>query len=177
MKKHKKAQLDYPIITFAAIIIGLIIFAPIALKIFVSIKAPVSSSLANVSNGGSTASANFNATMNPLINFWDKIVIFAFMVSTLLLFVSAFMIDAHPFWIVLYIFISFMLVIFTPSIMQAADGIYENANFGSEVGQLSFMNNLRTHFGEFLVGIIVITGIIIYGKISLFPSSGGGSKR
>lgn len=171
-KKNKRGQLDYPIITVIIIIFGLLIIAPVVLKIFINIKNPMAAQFANVT-GGATAAANFNKVMDTAINFWDKVIIAAFMLSMILLFISAFLIDTSPFWVILYIFISFMVIIFAPDIIGSLDAIYNSADFATEVSKLTFMDTLRIHFGEFLVGIIVITGIIIYGKIALFPSRGG----
>ena len=170
---NKKAQLDNPIIIFAMIIIGLLIFAPIVLKIFMTTQSSMSSSLGNLSSGGTIAAANFNAVMDTAISFWDKVIVFVFFLAIILLFVSAFFIDANPFFIILYIFTNLMLILFAPNIIAAVDHIYDSANFAAEVTQLSFMDTIRTHYAEFLVGIMVITGIIIYGKIAFF----GGKKR
>lgn len=168
---NKKGQIDFPIVTFAIIIIGLLIFAPISLKIFRSFSSSFSASLGNVSSGGEIAQANFDKVTGTLITFWDKVIIAAFVLAVLLLFVSAFLIDAHPFFIVLYIFLGFMLVLFAPNIITAVDHIYDNAAFAGEVSMLSFMDALRNNFAVFLVGIIVITGIIIYGKLAFFGRS------
>lgn len=169
---NNKAQIDYPIITWVVIVFALLLIAPIMLKIFNSIQAPMSASLGNITNGGAVASANFNSVMNTAVNFWDKVIIAAFVLATVLLFISAFLIDSSPFWIVLYIFISFMLVLFAPDIISSLDSIYNSSAFASEVSSLTFMKNLKDNFGIILTGIMVTTGIIIYGKIAL-----GGRRR
>ncbi len=175
--KNKRGQLDNPIILFAVIVLGLIMFAPIALKVFVNVDSSVGNALGNVSAGGDVAQANFNAVSGTLVSFWDKVIVAAFFVSIILLLVSAFLIDAHPFFIVLYIFLNFMLVLFTPNILQSVDAIYDSANFAGEVAQLAFMDSLRNNFVPFLVGIIVITGIIIYGKLAFFGNGGRSNRR
>jgi len=169
--KDKRGQLDNPILAFAVIAIMLLVFAPIALKIFLNINTSFGNSLGNVSSGGNLAKTNFQAVTIPLITWWDKVVISAFVLSIILLFVSAFLIDAHPFFIVLYILLNAFLIIFTPNILQAVDNIYDSANFATEVAQLTFLDSLRNNFIPFLVGIIIVTGIIIYGKLAFF---GGG---
>jgi hypothetical protein len=169
---NNKGQLDYPIITFALVILALIIFAPFALKIFTSIQTPMSNQLGN-QTGGAQAQANFNAVMNPLVNMWDKIIIIAFVIAIIMLLISSFFIDTHPVFLILYIFISFLLVLFAPSIIQSADAIYTNSNFTSEVARLTFMDTIRTYYVQFLVGVMIITGIVIYGKIAWFGNSGG----
>lgn len=167
ISKNKRGQLDNPVIAFAIFVLALLMFAPIALKIFVNVDNSVGNALGNVSAGGELARANFDKVSGTLVTFWDKVMIGAFFVAVIMLFVSAFLIDAHPFFIVLYIFLAFMLVIFMPNILQSIDAIYDSANFATEVTQLAFLDSLRNNFVPFLVGIIVITGIIIYGKLAL----------
>lgn len=172
---NKKGQIDHPGITLVIVIFGLLLIAPIVLKIFNTVKAPVSAGFGNISNGGTVAAQNFNKVMDTGINFWDKIIIAAFIIAVILLLISSFLIDTSPFWVVLYVFISFMLILFAPSMVGTLDKIYDSPAYATEVAQLSFTNALRTHFGEFLVGIFVITGIIIYGKIRFF--SGGNNRK
>lgn len=169
--KGKKAQIDNPILIFAVIVIALLFMAPIVLKIMRSVQAPTSAALGNITNGGSVAQSNFNTVINTGINMWDKVVIFAFIVACMLLLVSAFLVDASPFWIILYIMLNFMLILFAPNIIQAVDNIYNSASFAQEVALLSFMDALRTYYAEFLVGMMVLSGIIIYGKIFLLGGS------
>lgn len=176
IKTNKKAQLDFPILGFVVVVLALIMFGPIMLKTFHSIQNGLSPAFGNVTNGGATAQANFNAAMNPLIGFWDEIMIAAFAFSVILLFISSFLIDTHPLWVILYIFLAMMLVLFIPNMMQGADTIYSNSQFGVEVSELSFMDNLRLNFASIVMGLIILTGAIIYGKVSFFPSSGGSGR-
>lgn len=174
MITNKKGQLDYPIITFVIVVFSLMLLAPIMLKIFYSVQTPVSNSLGNLTNhGGEQAQANFNSVMGTGINFWDKIILFAFILATILLIISAFLIDTSPVWIILYIFISFMLILFAPDIVGTLDNIYNSPTFAVESANLAFIGSLRDNFGTILVGIMVITGIIIYGKIAF---TGGGRR-
>lgn len=167
MGLNKRGQIDYPIITFFILIVGLMLLAPIVLKIFNSINTPMANSLSNITNGGEQAKANFSFVMNTAVNFWDKVVLSAFILALLLLLISAFLIDSSPFWLILYIFISFMLILFAPDIVGTLDNIYNSATFATESASLSFIGSLRNNFGAILVGVMVLTGIIIYGKIAL----------
>lgn len=169
---NKKAQLDNPIIMFVVIIVALMIFAPFMLKIFNSVSTPVAQSLGNVSGqGGVLAAENFSHVTDTLINFWDKVILFSFILMIILLLVSAFLIDAHPFFIILYIFINFMLILFIPSMTDVLDKIYDSAQFSLEITQLAFLDWLRNNLTVFVVGIMVLVGIIIYGKLAFFGRS------
>lgn len=170
---YNKGQIDYPIITFFVIVVGLLLLAPIMLKVFNSIQAPVSAQLGNLTGQqGVIAQQNFNAVMTPTINFWDKVIIFALILSVILLIVSSIFIDSSPFFVIIYIFIAFMLVLFAPNIVDSLDTLYNSPSFATENSQLSFIITLKDNFGIFLVGLIVLTGIIIYGKVALSRSGG-----
>jgi len=177
MKRDRRGQLDFPILSFLVVVVGLIIMAPIMLKSYNAIQDSVGPAFGNLSVGGNQTKANFDAVMNPLTNFWDEVMIAAFVFSVVILLISSFLIDTHPLWIVLYIVVAMFMIMFIPDIMQSADAIYDNAEFAAESSSLSFMDNLRTHMGEIIIGLFIITGIIIYGKINLFPSQGGGAAR
>lgn len=173
---NKKAQVDNPLVLFAVILIGLLIVAPVGLKILRSVQSPVSASLGNLTGrGGEIAQTNYNHVMNTGINFWDKVIVAFFAFSILLLFVSAFLVDANPFFVVLYILLNMFLILFAPNFITAVDNIYDSASFAEETAMLSFMDTIRTYYAEFLVGLMILTGIIIYGKISFF--GGGNNKR
>lgn len=170
---NKKGQIEYPIITFFVLVFGLLLLAPIMMKIFISIKDPISSNLGNLTSGGTLAKQNFDKVMNTAVNMWDKVIIFCFAIGIIILIISAILIDTNPIFVILYIFISFMFVLFAPNIIDSLDAIYNSAQFTTEVSYLPFVDSLRTHFIEWLIGIMVLTGIIIYGKIALFK---GGSR-
>lgn len=172
---NKKAQLDYPIIPFIVIVFGLLIIAPVMMKVMFSVQNGMDAALGNMTegSGGTEAQAGFNTVMNTAITFWDKLIIAAFFLAILMLFISAFLIDSSPFWVILYIFISLMVILFAPNIIGALDAVYDSANFAQEVSNLAFLDAVRRHFGEFLVGIMVMTGIIIYGKVALLGKGGG----
>jgi hypothetical protein len=168
-----KAQLEHPILSFFVLAIILLMLSPIMLKVFISIRDPLSSSLGNLSSGGDIAKTNFEKVINTGINLWDKVIIFCFFIALVLLFVSAYLIDSHPIFLVLYIFVAFLLILLAPSIIGALDNIYNSSEFVTEVSYLPYVEWLKNNFIGFLIGVIVITGIIIYGKIAL---TGGNSR-
>lgn len=175
---NKKGQIENPVIAFAIIVVCLLIFAPIALKVFLSVHTNVGNSLGNLTGPqGTLAKQNFQAVTGPLVSFWDKVIVAAFFLTVLLLFVSAFLIDAHPFFVILYIISFLFLILFAPNIMGAVDNIYNSANFAQEVARLTFLDSLRNNFVVFLVGIGVLTGIIIYGKLAFFSGGRGNNRR
>ena len=161
-----------PIITFAIIVIMLILLAPIILKIVRGTLTPFSNSLGNMSGqGGDIAKENVNYVMGVFVNFWDGVVMFAFLLAVILLFVSAFLIDVNPFFMILYIFVLLLTIIFAPEILGAVDRIYEANAYAEEVALVPFMDFLRLNFGLILTVIGILTMIVIYAKIRYFPSN------
>lgn len=170
---NKKGQLDYPIITLIVIIFGLLLIAPFTLKIVLTVKENLGNSLGNMSTeAGDIAKANSDHVFNTFTNFYDQALIFVFFIALIVMFISSFLIDAHPIFVIIYIFICFMTIIFSPSIIHSLDVVYESSTMTAEVSHLGFLDTLRTYFGEFLVGIMVVTGIIIYGKLVILKELG-----
>jgi hypothetical protein len=166
---NNKAQFNNPIVMFALIIIGLIIVVPLTLKIINSVKTPMHEVYGNMSSeAGNIAQKNTDYVFGVASGVWDKVSIFFFIFALLVLIISAFLIDTSVFWVIVYILVSFFVILFTPNIVASLDVLYTGTTFGIEGGQLTFMSWLRDHYGEVLVGVMVLTGIIIYGKVFLF---------
>lgn len=177
---NKKGQFDFPIAGFLVLVVGLLIFAPIILKIFTSVKIGVGTGLSNIGGvGGNVSANNFNTVMNSAISSWDKVIVMCFIFAIILLIISSILIDTSPFWIILYIVINFVLILFAPNIISACDSIYTNSVMNQGITNadmtiyLTMTNFIRLHFTSILVGVMIITGIIIYGKVFIFQGSGG----
>lgn len=174
----RKGQLDHPIIGFFVLALGLIIIGGIFMKLFVEIKTPLSNSLGNTT-GGLEAQAGVNKVLNTAITFWDKIIVFAFLFGIIFVFISAFLIDVHPIFIVLYLLINFIFMLFGPDIIESISIIYDptsGAYLGDSVLQnLPFTYWISQNFGIFIVGLMIVTGIIIYTKLSWNKGIGGRS--
>lgn len=171
MKRNKRGQLDFPVLTFAIILIGLIILAPIVLKVVRGTVTPFSSAIGNTVGGNESGGpANVNYVLGVFVSFWDGVLMFAFVLAVILLFVSAFLIDVNPFFMILYIFMLFLTVVFSPEVLGAIDRIYDASAFATEVTLLPFIDFLRLNFGIVLTAIGILTMIIIYAKVRYFPS-------
>jgi hypothetical protein len=171
---NRKAQIAFPIISFVVVVGVLLLLGPIFMKVFVNVNDKFGNALGNVSGaGGPIAQANFGAVMTPLVSFWDKIIVAGFIAAVIILFISAFMIDTNPFWIIVYILLAFFLILFTPNILSGIDHIYHSALFANEMTYLPFLAWLENNFIYVLIGIIFVTGIIIYGKAAFGNLAGG----
>ncbi len=170
---NKKAQnFEFSLVYVIAMIIGLIIIAPIMLKVYNQFMPAFSAQLGNQSV---QAGENVSLISNTFINFWDFILVIGFLVNIILLFITAFYIDTNPWMIILYIVFVMVLIIFAPDMITGVDKIYESAQFTTEITQIPFMDFIRNYFESICLGIIVLSGIVIYGKLKWFNKGSGGA--
>lgn len=171
IKKNKRAQLDFPLLSFAIIVITLLLLAPIILKITRTSVEPFSNALGNMSIAGSdVASQNTSYVLGVFVSFWDGVIMFSFVISLILLFISAFFIDTSPFFIAIYIVLFLLVMIFAPNILEVVDRIYELNAFAEEVALMPMMDFIRLNFGLILTVVGILTMIIMYAKVRYFPS-------
>lgn len=165
MVLNKNAQMDFPIITFIIVVVMLLLVGPIVLKVVTGTLTPFATALNNTVPGGELAGQNVTHVKDVFVNFWDGILVIAFLIVILMLFMSAFLIDASPFFMILYIIMFFLTIVFAPAIMGIVDGIYDNAVYVNEVAQLGFLDFIRLNFGVIITVIGVLSMIIIYAKL------------
>lgn len=166
---NKKAQIE-SLVIFIGLAIGLMILAPVVLKINGSMLSGFSNAVRPISNVSADA-VDFG--MNKFTSLWDTVIICAFVANTLLLFVSAFLIDIHPSFIAVYIVGCFFLFMFAPNYLKAAGAIFDNPNFSTQTAQLAGTSWLYNNFGFILLGIVFITGIIMFAKYKMAGRAGG----
>lgn len=172
---NNKGQLEYGILILAIVGVVIILLAPVMLKMMNQINSKYGDALGNITTGGGDiAKRNVNLAMNTGINMWDQVLIFFYISNLIILIISSFFVDSHPMWLGVFIFLAFITVLIIPSTVIALDNIYDSASFSLEKTQLPFMNTLRTHFAEILVGEIFLIGVILYGKSAFNRNSGGG---
>lgn len=159
--KCKKAQMEYPIISFIAVVVILLIMAPFMLKIFNSVLTPFASGVGNVS---AEAGVRVNSIKDTFVNFWDMVIMIAFLISLILLLITAFLVDTHPVFLILFIVFGIFTFMFIPAIMEVTEKIYDNPELALEVSQLPMADFLREYFVPIMVGFYFIIGIIVYAK-------------
>jgi hypothetical protein len=159
--KNKKGQLEFPLITFIVVVIGLILLSPFILKIFNSFVTPFGSAVGNITPQAGVNVAHIASTF---VGFWDFVIIFAFLVNIILLLITAFLADTHPAWLILFVIFGFLTMIFAPEVMVVLTKIYDSPQFALEVSQLVMVDFFREYFGLILVGIYFIAGVILYSK-------------
>lgn len=167
--KNKKGQLE-SVFWFFGIVFLLFLLAPIFLKL----PTAVLSQLAPIAgNQSAQAGVSVNYINDKVITLWDEMIILLFMGNCLLLFVSAFLVDVHPVFIILYIGGLIVLFVFAMPIWDAVNQMYANANLSDQVALMPLSQFFVDNFPIVLLGIVIISGVIMYAKFKLF--NGGGS--
>jgi len=171
---NKKAQVEFSPVIVIALIIGLIIFAPIMLRI---IGVTTGTFFTQMNQSAPVAVAEANTAVNKVYNFFDYLIVIAIMINVIMLFVSAWFIDTNPIFIVLYIMFAFIFVLFLPNLMDATDSIWSRMNSVDDdwhTGSmpLTFTSWIRENLMLFSVVIIALSGVVTYAKFKL--TSGGG---
>ena len=161
---NKNAQVG--IVAFVGVVIALIFLAPIFLNIVTTTTGEFADAL---NSTDSNAAAAVDSITNTYTGLWDWVLIIIFGLNIVLLLISAFFIDTHPAFLLVYIMVAFFTMAFAPNILDATDKIYNSAHYAGDVAAyLPFMDFLRGHFGAIILGILVLSGIIMYGKFKYF---------
>lgn len=161
---NKKAQLDFGLVTFLGIIIIILILAPILVNVVTTILGEVGT---NINNTNVAAGVAVSSVETSFTNLWDIVIISLFLLNVILLLITAFLIDIHPAFMIMYILFCFFTIIFIPNVMDVVDVIY--VQYSADVGQyLPLTEFMVDYFEAIILGIMVLSGIIIYAKIKYF---------
>ena len=167
---NKRGQVSqFPILTAVGIILLLLFLAPFMLKI---VNDPLDKFQDAITNQSTDAGEAVGTVKDTFLNFWDTLIIIAFTITMVLLLISAFLIDVHPIFSLLYILLCFFTMIFAPMVLDVLDQIYEHAQFSGLVGSyLPLTSFVRSNFAVIILSIMVLSGIIMYAKFK-FRSGG-----
>ena len=154
-----KAQAD--IIILIGVLVSLMILAPIMLKIFNTI---VTETIPILNESSIEAGAAMTKVETTFTTFWDYLIVTAMFVAVITLFVSAFMVDTHPIFLIMYVMVAFGLMTFSTYLTAPVAHILGMSQFETELGQIPMTSFMITNFNLIILGIIVLSGIILYGK-------------
>lgn len=168
---NKKAQVEFSPIIVIAIIITLIIMAPIMLRIVGTVTGTF---FTQMNTTAPSAVNEASSAVDKVYNFFDYLVIIGMFINIIMLFVSAWFIDTNPVFIILYIMFAFILFLFIPNLMDAVDTVWskmEDASthdtWGSSDLNLTFTDFIRRNMIMFSLVIIMLTGVIMYAKFKM----------
>lgn len=166
----KRGQIT-SVYVFVAVTIGIILLGPFILKMVVTPLNAFSSAVRPISSDSADA-VDYGVTK--FTTFWDMILVLAFFFNIILLFVTSFLVDIHPALVFVYIIGVVLLFFFAPNYLQAVNEIYTSPAFATEVTYLPQMTWIYGNYGFILLGVVAVTGIIMFGK---FAFGGGQTGR
>ena len=173
---NKKAQVDFAPIALVAIVITLLLFAPLMIRI---VGVTTGTFFEQMNGTAPEAVEAASASVDVVTNFFDYIIVIAMFMNVIILFISAWFIDTNPIFIMIYIMFAFILILFIPNMLDAVDQVWDKAeglsdldNWGDNSLNLSFTDFIRQNMVIFTLIIIVLTGIVTYAKFKL--TGGGG---
>ena len=157
----KKGQMDFPIITLIVVIVVLLLLSPILMKI---VKTSTDKFGDSLSSQSPEAEAQIDGITEHFTNWWDIVIMCLFLFNVVLLFISAFLVDVHPAFILIYLVIAFFTVLFAPSMLTALEAIWNSPSFVAETALLPYTAFILNNFGIIILATIVLSGIIMYAK-------------
>lgn len=164
------------IIAFVVVIIIMLFAAPMLMKVVTVPTDRFMTALSSVDASNNSVAA-VSSIKNTFTTTFDWVVIFLFMINVIILLVSAFLVDVHPAFIVIYIFGLFFLFVFAPQVIDVVKDFYDSSTtvgseFATEVGYLPLTKFLVDYFSVVVLAVAFLSGLIMYGK---FKFSGGKS--
>lgn len=164
----KKGQADFGIITFITVVIGILILAPVLLYTATTIMTEVGTTLNETDENAGGIILDTQTTFTSL---FDIVIVMMFLLNVILLLITAFLVDTHPAFMIMYIMFAFFTVIFVPTLSDVVETIYSVSEYQEVIGQnLPFSEFLVQNFVMIIMGILVLSGIVMYAKIKYFSS-------
>lgn len=160
-KIKKKGGVEFSMVTLFVVLVGIIIIAPIMLMVVNKFVTPFGNTVGNMTEQAGT---NVAHVAGVFITFWDWVLVIFFLINVIMLFITAFLVNTHPLFLLLYIFFGLLLFIFAPTLLDVLDKMYGSADLALEVSQLTFVDFIREYLAVILLGLYVVTGIIVYAR-------------
>lgn len=168
--KNKKGQAQ-SIIIFFVLIIGIFIASIIILRLTNSILTPFQNSIGNFS---APAGVAVGVVHDKFTQWWDYAIVLLFFLNVILLFVSSFLVDIHPAFIILYILSVIFLFIFGNYGLYALDSIWDIMGTSVETSQTPLQQFILNNFQIIMMGVVILSGILMYAKFKFFSNTGAG---
>lgn len=173
-KWNKRGQVE-SIIIFFFLVIAIFIASIIVLRLTNTIITPFSQMLNNTGMPGSQqASAVVSNVQTRFAGVWDWVVVLLFLFNVLILFISAFLIDIHPAFAIIYIIAVIFLFVFGNSMLYVLDNVWNTFASDLEASQTPLQQFIINNFNVIMLGIVFLTGLIAYAKFKFFSGMGTG---
>lgn len=173
----KKGQ-ALSIIFFFIIVLGILIIAVLIMSLVNTILEPFRVQIQPINNESATTVGDIQTSFNSV---WDWVIIFLFLFNLVLLFVSSYLVDVHPMFLVLYIITVMFLFLFGSTVLGALDSLYNPAGVfgsgnltagGNAITNMPLSSWILSHFTIVMLGIVILSGVIMYAKFK-FGTQGG----
>lgn len=168
--KNNKAQAE-SVIYFFVVVFVLFMMAPFLLEIPSRIFTQLQPVANNMSTQAGSSVGYISIKMN---NLWDEMILILFMGNVFLLFLTAFFIDVHPVFLIIYIGALIFLFIFAMPIWDVLNNVYASTLLTTSVDQMPLTKFVVDNFPIILLGIVILSGVIMYAKIKFFGSQQNG---
>jgi len=168
--KKKKGQAE-SIIIFFILMVAVFIVSIVMLRITNSIITPFQSQIGNMSE---SAGAAVGYAHDRFTTWWDYAILLVFLFNVILLLVSAFLVDIHPAFLLIYIIAVFFLLIFGNFALQALDNIWYSVGTSVENTQTPIQQFLINNFQLIMLGVVILSGVVMYAKFKVFSGQGAG---
>jgi hypothetical protein len=166
---NKRGQAE-SIIIFFILVVSIFVAGIVVLRVVNEFTTPFSSQIGNIT---AQAGEAVTYTHNKFTGFWDTAIIFMFIINTLLLFVSAFLVDIHPAFIIVYLLAIIFLFIFGNMYLNVLDGIWNGLATSVEASQSPLQIFIINNFNLIMLGIVILSGVVMYAKFKFFGQGGG----
>jgi hypothetical protein len=159
--KNKKGQV-ISITAFFVITLSVFVAAFILMSLVNTVLNPVEIQLGNQSE---LAGATVGAVNSSFNTWWDIAIMLFFFFNVLILMISAFLVDIHPAFLIIYIMAAFLLIIFGGNVVGAINDLWsDSGSFSDATAEMPMVVWMLNHFTLVILSIVVISGIIMYAK-------------
>jgi len=179
-KTNKKGQAT-SIVFFFVIILAVFILAVLLMSLVNTVLEPFRNSLA-IMPGANSSVDSVEKIQTSFNSVWDWAIAFLFLFNLIILLFSSFMVDIHPAFLILYVISVMFLLMFGSTILGALNEIYSPSGVfgtgnvtagGNALQHMPLVSWLLSNFTLVILGIIILSGVIMYAKFKMGNQEGG----
>ena len=168
----KKGQVDFAPAMLIAIVIALLLMAPVMIRIIGTVTGTFFSQM---NDTAPYAVEEATGAVDVVYNFFDYLILIALFINIIVMFISAWFIDTNPVFVVMYIMFAFIFVLFLPNLLDAVDRVWDKTDEMGDLDpwredtsmNLTYTDWIRRNLIVFMIVVIGLTGIITYAKFKL----------
>ena len=168
MKRSGQAE---SIIIFFGLVVAILIVSIIVLRLTNAVITPFQAQIGNMSV---TAGSAVHQVHTSFARWWDYLIIGMFFINVIILLVSSFLVDIHPAFIIVYILAVIFLFVFGNYALLTLDNIWNMVGTATEQAQTPLQQFLINNFQLIMLGVVILSGIVMYSKFKFFGNTGSG---